>query len=124
MTNTLPKYPLTFTLAKWYGIVFSAFFIVYGAVKMVLGFMDHIFTDFSQSMMALIIGLVLAGIVWAYRETKTWGWYGMVIVHSLVVINMLFSITDPMNIILLVLSAATIGLLTAPATREFVFHGR
>lgn len=124
MTKSLSKYPLTFVLAKWYGIIFSAFFIIYGGVKMVLGFMDHNFTDFPQSFMALLIGLILAAIVYAYRELKTWGWYGMVAVHSLVVINMLFAITDPVNIILLILSAATVGLLSAPATRDLVFHGR
>jgi hypothetical protein len=124
MAKTLEKYPLPFVVAKWYGIVFASFYIVYGAVKIVLGMMDHNFDDFPRSIIALLIGVLLAIIVYAYRQLKPWGWYGMVAVHSIVVIATLFAITDPINIILLVLSAATIGLLMSTSTRDLIFGRR
>ena len=118
-----PDRPLSFVIAKWYGYVFTLFYVLYGGVKIVLGVMDHNYEDFSKSVIFLLVGVVLAVVVFAYRDLKTWGWYGMVAVTGLTLIGSIIRVQDVSYLALTLLSGAALVLLLMPPTRECVFKG-
>ncbi len=124
MAKSSANCPATFNIAKWYGYVFAGFYLVYGGVTLILDFMDHTYENVERSLIALLIGIIVLIIVYAYRDLKTWGWYGMLTVHGLVVVYMLFTISQLTSVILLTLSGATVVLLLLPSTKECVFGSR
>lgn len=124
MTKQSKECPPTFTIAKWYGYIFSGFYLVYGSVTIVLDIMDHTYDNLNRSLIALLIGVLAVTIVFAYRDLKVWGWYGMLVVHGLVVLITLFSIAQLTSVVLLTLSGATLVLLLAPSTKACVFGSR
>ena len=71
--STDPGAPITFRVAKWYGYIFAAMFLLYGGVKVLLAFMDHNYTQLAEPLGFLIIGLVLIAPAIAYKELKSWG---------------------------------------------------
>lgn len=109
--------PLTFLLAKWYGIVLSMIFLLYGGVSIILGVLDRDYSHTGQLLVFLGIGIVLLTLVIGFRDGKIWGWYGQIGVHGLIIIFALFHPLNPYNWLLIVFSAGTIGLLFAPPTR-------
>jgi hypothetical protein len=117
-----PKRPLSFIIAKWYGYVFAATYTLYGGVSLILGFMDHTYEDTGKSLVFLILGLVLLTVVWAYRDLKAWGWYGMVVINGLAVLGFLFNLSDTAGLSVLVLSAGALILLFLPTTRDCIFR--
>jgi hypothetical protein len=121
MAKESPKRPVSFVLVKWYGYIFVATFVLYGGVKIVLGFMDHTYTDFAGSFIFLLLGLVLIAVVIAFRDLKSWGWYGMVAIHALTVLGALLSGMDIYYGIVLILSAVSLALLLTPPVKECVF---
>ena len=119
----LPQRPLTFVIAKWYGYIFVLFFVLYGGVKIVLGIMDHNYEGFPQSLIFLLAGILLSTIVFAFRDGKAWGWYGMIAMHGLAMLGSLVQAGDASYLVLAILSAGVLALLLAPPTRECVFDG-
>lgn len=117
----LQKPPLTFLLAKWYGYVFSMFFLLYGGVNLILGILDRDTSATPKSIVFLILGIILTTVCVGYRDRRVWGWYGLVGVNGLVVIGALIGYSEALNFIYLILSAACLGLLFAPRTKAQIF---
>jgi hypothetical protein len=113
--------PLTFKVAHWYGIILSVMFLLYGGVKVVLGILDHTYNDLAQPIIFALVGLVLISIVFAYRELKAWGWYGLVGINSLVILIALFGFSHYENIVLLILSGIALYALLSPQTKQYLF---
>jgi len=82
--------------------------------------MDHNYETLRDPIIFTIIGGILIFIALAYRDLKSWGWYGMIAVHSLAIIGSLFGITRPENIAVLVLSGLALFGLLAPATKAAI----
>ncbi len=125
MSGESEKLPITFTAVKWYGYIFSACFIVFGGVRTVLEIMDNSYQNTMENIVFLLLGIVLISLVFAYRDMKNWGWYGMLVVNALVVVGTLITIgTYPaLNGVLLVFSLGTIALLMLPSTKSLIFKG-
>jgi hypothetical protein len=115
------KPPLTFTIAKWYGYIFSIFYLAYGGVKIVLGVLDRNYDDMAQPFIFLLMGIVLIAIALAFSDERRWGWYGLVGLNILVVLGSLFSLSHPESYGLIVLSLGALGVLFAPATKQQFF---
>ena len=113
--------PLTFLVTKWYGYIFSSFFLLYGGVNIVLGFLDRDYTDTPKSLVFLIVGIILITTCVAFRDRKVWGWYGLVGVNGLVVIWSLIGYSEGLNLLYLVLSRICLLLLFAPRTKAEIF---
>ena len=116
--------PLAFRLAGLYGYIFAIMFLLYGAVNIVLGFLDHNYTDIGKPVAILIMGLVFLAPVIAYYELKTWGYWGLVVLNGLVVVGALVNISQHYNIVPLVLSGAALYFLLSPATKDHLFKRR
>ncbi len=116
--------PLKFRIAYWWGFGFSAVFLLYGAVSLVLGFLDRKYAELSQPFLFLMIGAVLMYLAYAYRELKIWGWYGQVAVNGLIVILAVVGFRHTANIVLLVLAAAALVLLLSSETRDYLYQRR
>ncbi len=114
-----PETSLSFRIAGMYGLIFSCCFLIYGAVKIVLGFLDRNYTDMGNPIFYLIVGLVLIAFVIAYREFKKWGWYGMVAINGLVVILGIVMYNHYIDIITLVLSGIVLYFLFSKSTRQY-----
>jgi hypothetical protein len=110
--------PITYAYSSVYGFVFALFFLIYGGVKVILSFMDHNYESLRDPILFTIIGGVLISLAMAFRDLKSWGRYGLIVVNGLVVLIALFGITRPENIALIILSGAALYSLLAPATRD------
>ena len=119
-TSESMRLPLTFLLAKWYGYILAIVFLLYGGVSIVLGILDRDYTNTGQLLVFFAIGMVLVTLVIAFRDRKTWGWYGQIGAHGLIIILALLHPSNPYNWVLIVLSAGTITLLFAPTTRTVI----
>jgi len=119
-TSESMRLPLTFLLAKWYGYILAIVFLLYGGVSIVLGILDRDYTNTGQLLVFFAIGMVLVTLVIAFRDRKTWGWYGQIGAHGLIIILALLHPSNPYNWVLIVLSAGTITLLFAPTTRAVI----
>ncbi len=116
--------PLTFCIAKWHGYVFAILFLLYGGLKIILGALDHNYDEMAVPFIFLLIGIILISVAFAYRDNRIWGWYGLVVVNSLVVILGLFGLSHVENYVLIFFSLAVLGALFAPTTRRSFFKGR
>ncbi len=56
--EAIDQRPTTFVLVKWYGYVFSLFFLLYGGVNIILGVLDRDYTQTPKSLVFLIIGII------------------------------------------------------------------
>ena len=120
MSEEYTKGPLTFEIAKWYGYVLAAMYMLYGGVQIILGVLDRNYEGIESWMIFLLIGIILIFVVVAFRSQKKWGWGGMLLLNGIVLILAALGVRESLNIILLVLSAAVLALLLAPATRNYV----
>jgi hypothetical protein len=113
--------PLTYKLASWYAFIFSAVFLIYGGVKIILGVLDRNYDELGQPIIFGLIGIALISVAFAYKELKTWGWYGLVAINSLVILLALFGFSRYENIILIILSGLVLYFLLTPQTKQYVF---
>ena len=116
------KEPILFAVVKWYGYVFSLTFVLYGGVKLVLGFLDRKYDDAEQLILFLLLGVILLVICFAFKDRKSWGWYGMIGINGLVVLLALFGLSNIFNVVLLVLSLAALGALLHPAIKDEIIR--
>lgn len=121
MQKSKDNRPLTFKLANWYGFIFSAVFLVYGSVKVILGVLDRNYTDLGAPILFALVGLVLISFAFAYKELKAWGWYGLVVINCLVILLALFGYSHYESIILIILSGIALYSLLSPQTKQYVF---
>jgi len=113
--------PLAYKLVNWYAFVFSAVFLIYGGVKVILGILDRNYHALGQPIVFCLIGGILITVAFAYKELKTWGWYGLVAINCLVVLLALFGYYHYENIILIILSGMVLFALFTPQTKQYVF---
>ncbi|MBU0982569.1 MAG: hypothetical protein KKA42_01775 [candidate division Zixibacteria bacterium] len=111
----------TFNAAKWHGYVLSVMFLLYGGVKIILGFLDHNTENVAAHVVFLAVGAALLTICIGYRDGKGWGWYGLIGLNGLVIILAAVGYQSGLNLVLMVLSAGALAALLAPTTRERVF---
>ncbi|RME27031.1 MAG: hypothetical protein D6800_05565 [Candidatus Zixiibacteriota bacterium] len=120
-SQTLPE-SWPFKLIKWYGYAFSATFLLFGGVKIILGILDHTTDNFGLYFYSLIVGLILVMVVVAFRDRRPWAWYGMIVMNALVLVLALLGVSSHVeNIVLLILSAVVLGLLFYPPTKAEFF---
>lgn len=124
MSEKKERNPLLFNIVKWYGYLFSLAFILYGGVQIILGFMDHNYENFASYFIFLLLGFILLTMVLAFRDLKVWGWYSMIGINVLIIISALFRITNPENIILLILSGIAVYALLEPGTKDYILKKR
>lgn len=121
-----PRGPMSFEIAKWLGYIFSAMYLLYGGVQIILGVLDRNYEGFAQWLIYLLLGIVLLIIAFAFRDQKKWGWTGMVVLACLTVLGSAvqlrnFSIE---GLLLLVVGLLTLGTLMAPTTRAYMEESR
>ncbi|MEW6050909.1 MAG: hypothetical protein AB1644_07600 [Candidatus Zixiibacteriota bacterium] len=119
-----PSLPLTFNLTKWHGYGLAGIYLLYAGVKIILSFLDRTYADMGQSFLFLIVGIILISVVFAYRDLKAWGWYGLVVMNAVVILLSLFGLSHYEYIVMMVLSLASLALLFAAPTKRFVFKSR
>ncbi|MCB2201826.1 hypothetical protein KQH51_03420 [bacterium] len=112
--------PLTFEISKWYGYVLAAMFILYGGVKIILGFLDHTYEGIYGWVIFLLLGIIIVTIATAFRDQKRWGWGGMVGITALVILASAINLSQSLNWILLVIAMAVMVMLMAPPTKDYV----
>ncbi len=116
--------PLTYRIAAWYAFAFSAVFILYGGVSIILDMLDRNTDSLGQQMLFVVLGLVLISFAFAYRELKAWGWYGLVVVNCLIIIGAVVGYRHYENLVLLILSIVALYSLFSSATKEYLFRRR
>ena len=116
------KDPTLFAVVKWYGYIFALTFVLYGGVKLVLGFLDRNYENAEQLILFLLLGVILLVICFAFKDRKVWGWYGMMSINGLVVLLALFGLSNIFNVVLLVLSLAALGALFLPAIKDEIIR--
>jgi len=116
--------PLTYQLSKWHGFIFSGIFMIYGAVNIVLSILDRNYTDLEQPFLFTILGLILIAFAIAYNELRKWGWYGLIIINSLVVILAVIGYSHIENLVLLVISLVVLYSLFSSQTKTYLSRGR
>ncbi len=116
--------PLTFRLSYWWAFGFAAVFLLYGAVTLVLGFLDRQYGSLAEPVGFLLIGVLLVTFAYGLRNRQGWGWYGELAVNGLVVVLAIIGFRHYANLIILVLAAVAIWLLLAGETKRYLFNGR
>ncbi len=128
VSESLEAAPLTYVLTKWWAYAFCAMYLLYGGVKVILGFLDRTYTDLGAPLTSLVLGLALAVVAIAYRDKKSWGWYGMVTLNLLIALGTAVLLAQRVdvisNIVLLLLGLGALAALFAPATKEHIFGRR
>ncbi len=122
MTEKKDDRPLTYRIAGWHGFAFAGVFLLYGGVTIILDILDRNYDNLIQPILFAILGLILISVVFAYKEGKTWGWYGLVVINCLIIIGCLFGLKRYENIVLFVLSAAALYMLFASSTKDYLFR--
>jgi hypothetical protein len=117
-------HPMTYVVTKWWAYVFCTMYLLYGGVKVILGFLDHNYTDLNAPLVALVIGLALAVVATGYRDRRSWAWYGLVALNVVVILLAVLKLSFVGNIVLLILSLVMLGALFAPATKSYIFGRR
>ena len=115
------KPPLTYLLAKWYGYILAAVFLLYGGVSLILSVLDRDYSQTGTFLVFLAVGIVLMAIAMAFRDRRPWGWYGQIGLQGLVVLLALLHPTNPYNWILIALSGLCLWLLWTPRTKGEIF---
>lgn len=112
--------PWGMKLASWYSFVFAAVFLIYGGVEIILSFLDRNYAALMAPIIFTIIGLVLVSFAYAFKELRMWGWYGLIAINGLVVVFGSIGFSQHENVILAILSAATLVALFLQPTREYL----
>ncbi len=116
--------PLTFKLANWWGFIFAGMYLLYGVVKIILSFLDRNYDSMASPIGFAIIGAILMGLAYGFRESKKWGWFGLIGINGLVVILSIINVTRFEYAVLLVISAGALYALFAPQTKAYLAsHG-
>jgi len=83
--------------------------------------LDRQLDDVNQSIIFLLLGAALITITFAFRDRKTWGWYGLIGINCLVILGTAFNLGEFLNIVPLVLSLLSLVALFMPQTKEVIF---
>ena len=122
MTTNEHNSPMTFIISKWWGYIFSLFYLLYGGVSIVLSMMDSNVkadpTEMMQSFMFLAIGIIMITVAFGFRDQKIWGWYGLIGVNLLSIISLCTRLDDLASLILALICLAAVVLLFLPSTKK------
>jgi lysylphosphatidylglycerol synthetase-like protein (DUF2156 family) len=121
--NSDPR-PVRFKLAYWWSFGFAAVFLLYGAVTLVLGFLDRQYGGLAEPFGFLLIGILLITVAYGLRSRKGWAWYGAIVINGLIIVLAAIGFRHYANLIILVLAAAALVLLLSSDTKRYLFHGR
>ena len=88
---------------------------------MILGILDRDYTDFSTFFISLLAGILMSAISIGFRDLKQWGWYGLVVLNGLIVLAVLFNLSDAYNLVYMFLSIGTLAALFARPTKAQIF---
>ena len=109
--------PITYLLAKWWGFVLAAMYILYGGVKIVLSLLDRNYEGLWTPLLSVAIGLLLLIFAYGFRDRKDFGWYGEVGLNAAVLLMSLFSLRQYGAVVVLIVAGAALVLLAVPSTR-------
>ncbi len=116
--------PLIMKLAGWYSFIFAVVYLIYGGVEIILSFLDRNYAALMAPIIFTIVGLVLVSFAYAFKELRMWGWYGLIAINALVVIYGVVGYHQYENIVLAVLSLATLAALFMQPTKEYLARHR
>ena len=116
--------PRNFKLAYWWAFGISGVYLLYGAVSLVLAFLDRQYNNLVQPFTFLVIGVVLITVAYAFRGRRRWGWYGEVAINGVIIILALIGFSHYINLVLLVLAGAALALVLSNDTRQYVLGSR
>lgn len=112
------RLPVAFHLAKWWGFILAALYLIYGGVKIILSFLDRNYSDMWTLLLSVALGLILLVFAYGFRDRKEFGWYGQLVVNATVVLLSLFSLKQYGAVIILSLAGVALLLLCMPSTRS------
>lgn len=118
VTADTERLPVAFHLAKWWGYILAAVYMIYGGVRIILSFLDRNYSDMWTLLLSVALGLVLLIFAYGFRDRKIFGWYGQVVVNGIVILLSLFSLKQYGAVIILALAACALLLLSMPSTRS------
>ena len=118
MSRTNNKEMLPFLYIKWYGYIFSLFYILYGGVSIVLGMLDRNYEEFEWKFFWLLLGIVLALITHAFAEKKRWGWIGLIAINCGVLVFAAFTLQHQETYVLIIFSGLSLAALFARQTKK------
>ncbi|MFH1373089.1 MAG: hypothetical protein ABII79_04775 [bacterium] len=124
MSDKNKSAPLTYRLAAWWGFLFSALFLIYGVVEIILGVLDRNYSDMGKPIILGLIGVALITVAFAYRELKVWGWYGLAVINALIVVLAVVGYRDTLNLLLIPFAGIAFGCLLWPQTKQYIFRRR
>jgi hypothetical protein len=116
--------PLTVRLTVWWGYIFAAMYLLYGGVKLVLSILDRQYQDMGSAVIFLVLGLLLIMLAMAYRDSKQWGWIGLIALNGAIVVLALLGLSHVENVVLLIVSLLALVGLLAPSTKAYIIGGR
>lgn len=116
--------PLSVRLTVWWGYIFATMYLLYGGVKLVLSILDRQYGDMASPVLYLVIGLLLFMVAMAYRDSKHWGWYGLIALNGAIVILSLLGLSHVENRILLILALLALLGLLVPSTKDYILRNR
>ncbi len=122
MTTNEQNLSMTFLLSKWWGYIFSIFYLLYGGVSIVLSLMDsNVKADpetMMQSFAFLAIGAILISVVFAFRDLKSWGWFGLIGINIISILSLSTRLNDLASLILAIVCLVAVVLLFLPSTKN------
>ncbi|UCC44099.1 MAG: hypothetical protein JSU65_13460 [Candidatus Zixiibacteriota bacterium] len=118
MSGMTRKEMLPYLYAKWYGYIFSLFYILYGGVSIVLGMLDRNYEGLELPFFSLLFGIILAIITHGFAEKKRWGWKGLIAINCGVLIFAAFGLKHPETYVLILFSALALIALFARQTKK------
>jgi hypothetical protein len=99
-------------------------YLLYGGVKLVLSILDRQYGDMGSPVLYLVLGLLLVMVAMAYRDSRQWGWYGLIALNGAIIVLALLGLSHIENIVLLILSLLALAGLLAPSTKSYIFRSR
>ncbi len=110
--------PVQVEVVKWYSYIFALFYILYGGVSIVLGFLDRKYDQLQMPFIFLLLGIVLVIIAAGFSKKEQWGYKGVLGINIMIAAGCLFSLGQIESYVLLILSLATIGALMIPNSKS------
>lgn len=120
MSDKMKDTPFSFKIAAIHGLIFTGIFILYGLVKVVLSFMDRDYSNIKNYILLAVIGLALISIVKAYWDRKKWGWYGLLGLNGLIILNVMIDYRSVEDLVILFASLGAVYFLLTPTTKRFL----
>lgn len=104
----------------WFGIALACTYLLWGVVGGVLSILDRTYKDIDKNLIIVFYGLVIMTASIAFKSVQKWGYYGLLMILTLIVVWTIFSYTDVYGIIWGVLSVVgLVGILSPPVRKHY-----